>query len=480
MRFNENGQLLWSVLIGGPGDDELKSIRATSDGGCVAVGSCCSESGTEEDVLLVRLSPDGVTEWTRSLGTPERDLGQHVALTHDGGYILGVDSIVGDVQQWQRAVLIKTDAAGEIEWSKRYGGSHLTCVNFVTQTEDGGYVMSGGNKYGGAPGEHTGYLYRADQNGDRVWERSFRPTTNIDDDSGTGLSVLEAEDGGFLYGGQFWVNNNTRVVLAKLDSLGAEEWHRLIELGGGGPSFLTELPSGDFVVGTNFQGLLKVSGSGDGIWFKVYPDGQTRHVAPATDGYVLVGTRSECNDGYVVRVNSSGELGCDEVSLAFAFDKNGYDSPGQLGAPSAIAFEESELDPSVTRTEPVQSTYCLPASCTFRNGTGVNPTGFSCVTVPVIGMDWEVEVATTPTTLATYVAVAAKPGTTPVPGLGEILLGLAAPLVLLEGLGTHITPLPTDCGLIGSNFASQGLRLETGRVGPVAVLLNAQDLVVGN
>jgi hypothetical protein len=39
--------------------------------------------------------------------------------------------------------LIKTDANGNVQWAKTYGGTSDDLVRFVRQTSDGGYIMVG-------------------------------------------------------------------------------------------------------------------------------------------------------------------------------------------------------------------------------------------------------------------------------------------------------------------------------------------------
>jgi hypothetical protein len=60
--------------------------------------------------------------------------------TNDGGYLLG-GSLVSPDQGW----LVKTDAHGNMLWNKTY--SETTTMNSVEQTQDGGFVISGGITY---------------------------------------------------------------------------------------------------------------------------------------------------------------------------------------------------------------------------------------------------------------------------------------------------------------------------------------------
>jgi hypothetical protein len=130
----------------------------------------------------------------------------------------------------------------------------------------------------------------------------------------------------------------------------------------------------------------------------------------------------------------------------------------------------------VFRLEPIA------ASCTFRNGSGVNPPDYACVTAPVLGASWTTTVATNPATSATVVMFALLPDAG-LPFLGgEVLIDFALPpMVVPGGGGMHSVPIPDDVRLLGAKFSSQGLRVESwpGGPGPVLVLLNALDLELG-
>ena len=114
-------------------------------------------------------------------------------------------------------------------------------------------------------------------------------------------------------------------------------------------------------------------------------------------------------------------------------------------------------------------------ACVFRNGSGVNPVGYSCVNAPVVGTDWQAAIATVPGTVSTVLLLAGAPAQLPFAS-GEILVRLVPPPVTSVGLGTHVVPIPLSNEFLGASLATQGLRVDAPET---LLLLNAQDLTVG-
>lgn len=112
------------------------------------------------------------------------------------------------------------------------------------------------------------------------------------------------------------------------------------------------------------------------------------------------------------------------------------------------------------------------ASCTLRNGTGVNPIACTCTTLPVLGTIWTLNVAPGPQTLFTFL-FASTTSFGPFPLFGELLIGPA-----VVEIPTAL-PLPASLSFLGMPLFVQGLRLDFNGVDLSLVLTNAQDAVLG-
>jgi hypothetical protein len=167
------------------------------------------------DVYLVKTDSIGDTLWTRTYGGTTMDVGQSVAQTADGGYIVAGATFsygAGMVDVY----LIKTDSVGDTAWTRTYGDSDFDGGESVAQTSDGGYIVTGYTESYGA-GMEDAYLIKADSLGDTLWTNTFGGN-----DEDWGYSVTQTADGGYIIAG--WTSSYgagmVDFYLIKTDPLG--------------------------------------------------------------------------------------------------------------------------------------------------------------------------------------------------------------------------------------------------------------------
>ena len=87
-------------------------VRQTEDGGFIIAGSKLSQSTTNEDVWVLKLTHSLSTEWDYTYGGSADDTGTSINQTTDGGYI-----ITGNTYSYgnqSEIILLKIDGAGVI------------------------------------------------------------------------------------------------------------------------------------------------------------------------------------------------------------------------------------------------------------------------------------------------------------------------------------------------------------------------------
>jgi hypothetical protein len=163
--WRNNGASLWLVKFDFEGSplwysyhDTLERgicVRQTSDGGYVV---SCGEK-------LVKTNAAGELEWTRAWGEGA-DVGFSLALTSDDGYVVTGAKYPSGSSSWERSDLwlLKADAGGNTLWTRIYGGSRHDAGYCVQVTPDGGYIVAGSTTSYGA-GDRDFWLIKTDSLG---------------------------------------------------------------------------------------------------------------------------------------------------------------------------------------------------------------------------------------------------------------------------------------------------------------------------
>ena len=219
VKTNADGDTLWTQTYGGNSDDRAYCVQQTIDEGYIIGGYTNSFGAGSKDFYLVKTDNAGNMLWTRSYGGSGNDHSYSVRQTTDEGYIL-----VGSTQSYGAGsldcYLIKTDSDGDTLWTRTYGGSAVECGRCVQQTDDGGYIITGYTSSYGA-GSYDVYIIKTDSIGDTLWTRYYGSSY-----SDQGFSVQQTTDGGYIVAGDApnYSAGVTGVYLIKTDMFGDTLW----------------------------------------------------------------------------------------------------------------------------------------------------------------------------------------------------------------------------------------------------------------
>ena len=348
--------VVFSIMFGGDESDEGNSVQQTTDGGYIVLGTTRSYGNGESDILLVKIDNVGNEEWRKTFGGINKDIGNSVQQTTDGGYIISGTTFVNSSNPdlW----LIKTDSNGEEEWNKTFGGNRGEYGGSVQQTSDGGYIFIG--SFFSVEKNQDIWLIKTDSNGEEEWNKIFGQEGNFE----MGYSVQETSDGGFILLGEdfdtksmvyliktdsqgnlMWENNGNEgypygfqqttdggyiisvwehpiYELIKTDSYGIEEWNKTFggSLGDVGLSVQQTTDGGYIItgyIGTNGSSdvwLIKTNSQGTEEWNKTYGGGDSdggHSVQQTSDGgFVIIGKTFSFGNGdydiWLIKTDSQG------------------------------------------------------------------------------------------------------------------------------------------------------------------------------
>jgi hypothetical protein len=213
VKTDVSGNIQWAKTYGGANDDLAYSVQQTSDGGYIVAGITRSFGAGNNDIFLIKADANGNIIWAKTYGGTRWDYAFSVQQTSDGGYILAgyTDSFGAGSYD---AFLVKTDANGNIQWAKIYGGVFADYASSVQKTSDGGYIVAGYTGSFGA-GSVDIFLVKTDANGDIIWAKTYGGTN---DDRA--YSVQQTSDGGYIVAGGTRSFGLDDIFLIKTDANG--------------------------------------------------------------------------------------------------------------------------------------------------------------------------------------------------------------------------------------------------------------------
>ena len=289
------GNMEWNKTYGWPIDEVCDDMCQTSDGGYALLGQTNSSGAGNADFWLVKTDADGNMQWNKTYGGSSDEIGYSVIQTDDDGYALAGNTKsfgAGDWDFW----LVKTDTNGNMEWNMTYGGAEVETDASVVQTGDGGYAFAGCTKSFGAGGFDF-WLGKMDANGSLQWSKTYG-----DSGDDRGWFLVQTNDGGYLMTGYTTsFSSLPRAYLVKTDATGNMQWNNtygeFYEIGTHG---IQTMDGGYAITGYSYVSptngyflLIKTDENGDSQWKKTYggPDAEEGWsiIQTSDKGYALTG-----------------------------------------------------------------------------------------------------------------------------------------------------------------------------------------------
>jgi hypothetical protein len=208
--------------IGGNGYDVGYDVKQTLDNGYIITGSTSSMGVGNTDMYLLKLDSMGQIKFQTTFGNANNDIGKSVIQLIDSSYIMvGYTNSIGfggyDI------FLVKADKYGALVWQKTIGGTDWDFANSLQQTSDGGFIIAG-STYSYGYGNEDGYVVKTDANGNITWSKTFGGAN--DDEF---KSVIQTADGGYALCGstKSYGDINGDAWVFKLLANGDSAWSKI-------------------------------------------------------------------------------------------------------------------------------------------------------------------------------------------------------------------------------------------------------------
>lgn len=265
LKYSSGGTLLWEKSYDGPSGnyDMGKVIAAASDGSIYVAGSTETPSNGY-DYLLIKYNSSGTEQWVRTFDGPAHgtDGVRNMVLGYNSSiFITGISEGNGTDYDY---LTVRYNAAGYIQWSKRYNGpvngddrAVSLAVDDIGNTYVTGYSMS-----------NLGYDYatvKYSLNGTFQWLKREDGSNASDDYAG---DIAVDDDGDIYVTGHFKkANDNYLMATVKYSSSGSQKWVKKYSVSGKvseGRNIFVDGSENIIVAGMSDQ-----SGSGHG-WYEQF------------------------------------------------------------------------------------------------------------------------------------------------------------------------------------------------------------------
>jgi hypothetical protein len=216
VKVDGNGEIEWRQCYGGCDREDARSIRPTSDGNFVVVGGTQSFNTGEVygvhgdwDAWALKISSEGAFIWQKTIGGSSVDYLYDVVERSNGNLTMAglSSSSNGDLSgNTNKGVedtwVLELSAAGDLLWSKTYGGSDYDGARSLCLATDGNLMVTGlsYSADGDVTDTHGGsdvWVLRLNPNGDLLWEQTFGGSGNE-----AGFSVVQRADNDFILAGE--------------------------------------------------------------------------------------------------------------------------------------------------------------------------------------------------------------------------------------------------------------------------------------
>lgn len=281
IKYSSSGNLLWSSMYNGKGnDDDLSSAIAVDGLGNVFVTGYSVGLISSEDYLTIKYNSAGNEQWINSYDNPDMDdidIANSMILDGTGNiYVTGYSIGNGSAEDY---ATVKYNSAGNEQWVRRYNGTGNDYDITTGMAVDGsGNVIVTGYSVGSSSAEDYATV-KYDPQGNSLWVNRYNGASNSYDIA-TSIAA-DSQGNAYVTGYSYGDLTSEDYATIKYSPEGLEEWVSKYNGTGGDFDIATSVKSdfkGDvYVTGYSFDtdtkenyATVKYNSAGVEQWTEIY------------------------------------------------------------------------------------------------------------------------------------------------------------------------------------------------------------------
>ena len=305
---------------GGIHEEYAYGATPAFDGGSIISGfSTTFSQNSNWDAWIVKTDWAGNGQWSHHYGKAGREA--FYASCQATGDQYAFAGFTTSYSRKEDFYIVKTDAGGSVIWEKAIGGPDNDAAYDIIATSDSNLVVAG-YTYSYGLGGRDMWVVKLSQDGDIIWDVNFGKYYND-----MGYAVKEIKDGGLIVVGytDVYSTKYRYMWMVRLDADGKFLWEKVIDYDGF--SIATDVVTfddGSIIIGGQTDSLkngwldfwaIKTDFIGNTIWSHIYPSSSTntwKMVSTYNGGFSALGTtthfEAEAEDLLLIHFNKGGEV----------------------------------------------------------------------------------------------------------------------------------------------------------------------------
>lgn len=326
LKTDNKGNVIWAKSYGGNGIASFAKVRATSDGGYIAIGTAKNLGGASGNIFIVKTTGTGDTTWSRRIGyTVNGEQGSDIIQLSDGSYaFIGTYNVSNGSSDWLVGALT---SSGNGTWTRRLGNSSGDVITSMLQHNDT-LVIVGGTF---VTGNYDGVVVKLNR-GTGLTVDVYKYDLNIPNTSnfsgfiykttaGYALNFANTGDGGINYNSLLTIKENGDVISGKtftrpLDSV-TTQWMPLCLTSDGGYMTVQNF-SNEGRSQMSWQRINAAQTLSWANWTMVNGSVNLNKVLQNPDGS-FTGGGTYNNKGFLMFTQPSGKEGCSDSTLNIGY-----------------------------------------------------------------------------------------------------------------------------------------------------------------